>query len=385
MNSSEKLVVDLVRKAFCSEANVCIPSGVNWMDVIDIATRQGVMAIAYDGIQNLLKSNSLDYESIGLTIDDLMEWMGQTAHAESDYENHRKSVRKLADFYQSNDIKMLLMKGYGLSLSYPVPNHRPTGDIDVYLFGSKDCGDVLIEQKLGIKVEREYHKHSHFQYGGFAVENHAKFIDDVYHKSNIRYEKILEDLIGEEPPHESNSTPNIYLPSPTWNALFLLRHAGEHFATNEITLRHVLDLGTFFVRYSSKYSLDSSNSSLRSGASGTWPEINWPLVLQVYKQENIKQLYDAIATICVEYLGFKAECFVGYTENKKLAERVLEDIFSPKDELPMSTMGISEFGKVKYGWRKTMRWWQNRWKYRMVYNETLWESFSTLALNRIKN
>lgn len=270
----------------------------------------------------------------------------------------------------SRGIRMLLLKGYGCSLCYPKPEHRPTGDIDVYLFGKKDEADDLVEKCLGIKVHREYHKHSTFNYGGVEVENHAKFIDDVSHKSNIRFEQILMSVLDKE---ECLKSPidNVLLPSPTFNALFLLRHTGEHFASNEITLRQVLDVGTFFQRYHSK--------------------IDWALIFKVYKEERMLRFFNAIATICVECLGIDVACFASddkqytYQSDTALAERVLSDIFAKKDVLPMSTAGIDTIGKkLRYAIDKSHRWWHNRWKYQLVYNENLVESFRWLARNRMK-
>ena len=249
----------------------------------------------------------------------------------------------------SRGIRMLLLKGYGCSLCYPKSEHRPTGDIDVYLFGKKDEADDLVEKCLGIKVHREYHKHSTFNYGGVEVENHAKFIDDVSHKSNIRFEQILMSVLDKE---ECLKSPidNVLLPSPTFNALFLLRHTGEHFASNEITLRQVLDVGTFFQRYHSK--------------------IDWALIFKVYKEERMLRFFNAIATICVECLGIDVACFASddkqytYQSDTALAERVLSDIFAKKDVLPMTTAGIDTIAKkLKYAIDKSHRWWHNRWKY----------------------
>ena len=270
----------------------------------------------------------------------------------------------------SRGIRMLLLKGYGCSLCYPKSEHRPTGDIDVYLFGKKDEADDLVEKCLGIKVHREYHKHSTFNYGGVEVENHAKFIDDVSHKSNIRFESILMTVLDKE---ECLKSPidNVLLPSPTFNALFLLRHTGEHFASNEITLRQVLDVGTFFQRYHSK--------------------IDWALIFKVYKEERILRFFNALATICVDRLGMDSACFASddkqyvYQQDTALAERVLSDIFKKKDVLPMSTVGIDTIGKkLRYAIDKSRRWWHNRWKYQLVYNENIVESFWWLARNRIR-
>ena len=264
---------------------------------------------------------------------------------------------------------MLLLKGYGCSLCYPKPEHRPTGDIDVYLFGKKDEADDLIEKKFGIKIHKEYHKHSTFNYGGVEVENHAKFIDDVSHKSNIRFEQILMSVLEKK---ECLKSPldNVLLPPPTFNALFLLRHTGEHFASNEITLRHILDVGMFFKQHHS--------------------DIDWSFVFDVYKSERMLEFFNGIATICVEYLGIDGSRFsaddekFSYKHDVELADRILVDIFMPKEQLPMSTVGIDTVGKkLRYAMEKSLRWWRNRWKYRLVYDENLVESFWWLARNRM--
>lgn len=102
------------------------------------------------------------------------------------------------------------------------------------------------------------------------------------------------------------------------------------------------------------------------------------------------RFFNAIATICVECLGMDAACFASddkqyaYQQDLALAERVLSDIFAKKDVLPMSTVGIDTIGKkLKYAIDKSCRWWRNRWKYQLVYNENLVESFWWLARNRM--
>lgn len=218
-------------------SDTILPDSPNWQTLYPLALHQGVSAILLDAI-GLLPSETRPPKPV------LMQWICQATMMELMYAKHRERIVELADFYNQNGIRMLLLKGYGCSLCYPKPEHRPTGDLDVYLFGKQEEADILVEKQLGIKVHREYHKHSTFKYGGVEVENHAKFIDDVSHKSNIRFEQILMSVLDKE---ECLPSPidNVLLPSSTFNALFLLRHTGEHFASNEITLRHVLDVGTF--------------------------------------------------------------------------------------------------------------------------------------------
>lgn len=344
------------------ESVIDIKYDIDWHSVYALALRQGITAIQLDAISKLPNEARPSKPM-------LLQWIGQATMMERMYAKHREKIALLAEFYRQHDIKMLLLKGYGCSLCYTKPEHRPTGDIDVFLFGRQDEADALVEKQLGIKVHREYHKHSTFNYGGVEVENHAKFIDDVSHKSNIRFERILMSVL-EKYECEQSGIDNVLIPSPTFNALFLLRHTGEHFASNEITLRQVLDVGTFFQRYHSK--------------------IDWALIFKVYKEERMLRFFNAIATICVEYIGIDAACFASddklyiYQSDTSLADRILSDIFEKKDALPMSTAGIDTIGKkLCYAIDKSRRWWHNRWKYQLVYNESLVESFWWLARNRM--
>lgn len=327
------------------ESVIDIKYDIDWHSVYALVLRQGITAILLDAISKLPNE-------VRPSKPMLLQWIGQATMMERMYAKHREKIASLAEFYRQHDIKMLLLKGYGCSLCYTKPEHRPMGDIDVYLFGKQDEADILVEKQLGIKVHREYHKHSTFNYGGVEVENHAKFIDDVSHKSNIRLESILMAVLDKE---ECLKSPidNVLIPSPTFNALFLLRHTGEHFASNEITLRQVLDVGTFFQRYHSK--------------------IDWALVFKVYKEERMLRFFNAIATICVEYLDIDAACFASdnkqytYQSDITLADRILSDIFEKKDVLPMTTAGIDTISKkLKYAIDKSHRWWHNRWKYKLV-------------------
>ena len=344
-------------------SDTILPDFPHWQTLYPLALHQGVSAILLDAIGRMP-------DEMRPAKPVLLQWIGQATMMERMYARHKERIASFAELYGQRGIRMLLLKGYGCSLCYPKPEHRPMGDIDVYLFGKKDEADALIETELGVKVHREYHKHSTFNYGGVEVENHAKFIDDVSHKSNIRFEQILMSVLDKK---ECLPSPidNVLLPSPTFNDLFLLRHTGEHVASNEITLRHVLDVGTFFHRYYSK--------------------IDWALVFKVYKEERMLRFFNAIATICVEYLGIDATCFASeekqytYQSDTALADRILSVIFEKKDVLPMTTVGIDTIGKkLRYAIDKSRRWWRNRWKYQLVYNENLVESFWWLARNRMK-
>ena len=127
----------------------------NWQSLYPLALHQGVSAILLDAI-GWLPSEMRPPKPM------LLQWIGQATMMERMYAKHREKIASLAVFYRQHDIKMLLLKGYGCSLCYTKPEHRPMGDIDVYQFGKQDEADILVEKQLGIKVHREYHKaHQH--------------------------------------------------------------------------------------------------------------------------------------------------------------------------------------------------------------------------------
>ena len=304
MKEEHKELLCLLKKAIATEDNGEPITITDWGNVYRNATKQSVAAIIFDLLErkggNVVLPKRL-----------MVEWLGQSLFQKSIYEQYVQAISKLASFYATQHIQMLLLKGYGLSLNYPKPELRNVGDIDIYLFGEKEFGDNMVEREPNIPVNRTYHKHPNFSYEGAAVENHGKFFDNEKHKSNGSCELRLKELLDEDGRNLIQSPiSNCFLPSPTFNALFLLRHAGEHFATNEISLRHVLDLGFFFERFHN--------------------EIDWNYVLSVYNEEGIKRFYDSIATICIRDLGFNEVSFNGYTHSNELADKVLDDIFEDK-------------------------------------------------------
>lgn len=349
------LLFELLRIALGTQGTLSRSySDIEWQDCYNIAEKQRVIGVCFPAIDKIFVDYSLPSSF-------KLQWINHALSYRIMYQRQYDVIKQLASFTLEHSIKMLLLKGYGLSLNYPIPELRSTGDIDIYLLGQKEYIDRKIEEDLKLKVKKDYLKHSHFILDGNIVENHNTFIDVDNHKSNRRFENILEETLE----FEKSPITNCYFPKATWNALFLIRHAGEHFASNEISLRQILDLGTFFREMHDK--------------------IDWPFVLKIYEEEGMLLFYDAIASICVRDLKIPSHCFRGYNYNDELATKVIIDILSHKEKLPMSTNGLKKSEFLKYGIKKSMRWWRNRWKYKMVYNETFLESFVFLAKNRVIN
>lgn len=325
----------------------------DWNKVGLFASRQGVLSFILDAISMLPKENQPVKEL-------LLQWIGETVAQESSYKNHAQAISELSAFYESHGIKMMLLKGWGLSLNYPHPNHRPTGDVDIWLYGSQEKGDELLEKEKDIHPIKSSH-HTIFFYNGIEVENHITFIEVDCHKPDGSEDVLLN--YAQEPAVEVKGINGnkVLLPSPNFNAYFLLRHSSGHFATENITLRHLLDWGFFVEKYHD--------------------EIDWVALYTNAKDKNIHLFLDCQNAICVNELGFNPEHFPIRERHPELEKRIFNDILFPEFQ---ETAPDMKRNFVKYCYVKTKRHFANKWKYDITYKEHFLSILSRFAWNRLK-
>jgi len=343
MLKEQELVLSLLQLAMTGNKYL-LSRAVDWQVVMDFSIQQGVSAIALDGLKEVGTAAIPDEVKF--------EWFSECLNCERQYVLCKEAIRDLAKFYEGQGIKMLLLKGYGLSLNYPIPSHRPVGDIDVYLFGLWNFADKMVEKRLGAKVDRSHHHHTVFNYKGFMVENHYDFINTAAHRDAQRIEARLKELAEESVETEIDGV-KFYLPSANFNAIFLVRHAGQHFAGERITLRQLLDWGLFIEKHSA--------------------EVDWEMVLPFIKQMGCWKFFCALNGICKDALGISAEKFPDFERAVRLEERVLNDILEPE----FSGSGSGPFIKFR-------RWCANIWKHRIVYDEQLLPMFCRLAWSHLR-
>ena len=327
---------------------------VEWNNVKRIAIRQGVSAFVFDAIQKL-PNNKCPKQDV------LLQWIKEVVAQERSYVKHTDVIAELSSFYKDHDIKMMLLKGWGLSLNYPHPNHRPTGDIDIWLYGNQVKGDAILKRGKCIQAIRSSH-HTIFYYKGIEVENHITFIEVDCHKDDGSEDVILK--YAKEPAIEAdNANGNtILLPSPNLNAYFLLRHSSAHFATSGLILRHLLDWGFFVEKYHDK--------------------IDWKELYCNAYDKNMHVFLNCLNAICVKHLGFTKGKFPIQKRYIKLENRIWNDILNPEFSAIAPRMR-EDF--VKYCYIKTKRHFANKWKHDITYKEHFLSTLLRFAWNRIKS
>lgn len=354
MNQVSEILLASVRGALNGKA---VESGLlanlepsQWLELVKLAQQHNVMPLVCDGLAGLRKE---------LPAKVFARVAGLTVVAEDKYEARVNVIKTIASLMAENKIPLMVIKGYGVSLYYPQPNHRSFSDIDTYHFGQLEAADKVLKERLGVDIDVDVHHHTTCVYKGVLIENHYDFINVTQHRSCARYEKILKAEAAKETRLHRIDDQEIMLPSAMFNALFLMRHMALHYAAERVSVRHLCDWKQF--------------------VEAEGENVDWERVNKVYAEYNMKRFADAITALCIDYLGMKRDVVPGVGRDAKLENRILNDILYAEfsEEKPE--------GFLRIVWWKTRRFFANRWKHKLVYNESwLWTFFQSSWAHLIK-
>lgn len=296
MNNLTNTLLQLLRAAL--EPTVSPPSiprltEEDWNRLFTLAAQHGVTALLFDTILRLPEQQQ---PSRALKI----RWALSSEAIEKRHAQQTRAAHELTTLFASHGVRTILLKGLGLSIYYPRPEHRECGDIDLWL---NDCdkGNRLIEE-LGIKINHDSEKHAVFHYKGVMVENHSHLLMP----SHRRTERAIDDFLVGEAENSRLAPAGYYTPSPMFNALYLLRHMARHFGTEGINLRHLLDWGLF----------------LRSEQS----EIDFEKILTLYAATGYDTVYNIFTALAGELLDEDFTPLLSAVPDPQLKQRVLNDI-----------------------------------------------------------
>lgn len=310
-----------------------------WRELLRLANRQDVVAVAWDGIgrlaQELRPPRSV---AVG--------WAVHAAGIETRYEATVSAAEWLGDFSARRGLpEPILLKGLGLSACYPVPSHRRFADVDIFLpEGYRKLDRALAAE--GIPVCDDFHHHTVFVVRHVMFENHFTLLDGASCRSNRRLERsVLRCGQGQMRQVTVGKSRFGALPV-TQEAIFLMRHAAVHFAARWIRLRDVCDWTVFVRRHAG--------------------DIDWAEFWSVCREFNFHRFAAAVCRIASRRLGaderalrIPADALCGAEE---LALRIEADMAACNTQTPPPRRAMLLAGKLK-------RYLGSRWKRRVVYSD----------------
>lgn len=346
-NALHKTFLQVVRLGIGTSNDAKVPDDVDWVQLKALADVQRLSAVVFDGLNQVLKSNpQFSFFNARLKL----SWIGEVVqNYEQRYSKYENVIGSLAGWYNAHGYKMMVLKGYACSIDWPKPEHRPCGDIDIWLFGKQKETDRLLTSDMGINVDNSHHHHTVFSWQGFTVENHYDFINVYHHKSHVRLEKVLKELGMDDSHYLEIDGTRIYLPSPNLHALFLLKHAALHFVGTELTFRQILDWAFFVKAYGR--------------------EVDWEMIFEVLEEHGMMPMFNILNAICVEDLGIESTIFPVIHCDKTTKDKVLTEIFASSYQ---DDRGAGFFNRQT---NRLRRWRANGWKHELCYKESRSSAF----------
>ena len=313
----------------------------DWKTMMDLAQRQSVCAIAVDGIQTIVERYGnifSDYYGQESWQPLILEWMSVMLMTEQANASQTIVMSKMAMSWKQGGCRTMLMKGQANGLYYPRPQHRSTGDIDVYLFdGYEKAHDIA--RGVGAEVNASWYKHSEIYWKNEVFENHRYFVPT---RQGKRSKQLDAELKNEIEGVKLNSFPQscVFVPTAMFNAKFLTFHTFAHFLAEGLRLKQLLDWAMF---------IQNEQTNL-----------DWEIFYDFCDRYRYRRFADAANAFALQYIGVNVTnpaicCKSPYTE--KIIMSALYD-----DDYVFAT-GSGWHNR----WHLVKNLWRYRWKYRDIY------------------
>ena len=215
----------------------------DWQQCYRLAVRQGVAALAWEGVERLPMKYSPP-------LDVKLSWALKEKKQLGKYQKQCQVLNELIQLYAQHDIAVMVLKGVGLSRLYPVPAHREGGDIDIYTYSvdkermtddeANQLADELMIKREAVEAESPTIKHSKFCLRGMAIENHRMFLHVDECQSIAKAEQWLEEHIESHEVNLLDGACLIGVPSVTFDTVFVALHAAHHYGDG-LSLKHLCD------------------------------------------------------------------------------------------------------------------------------------------------
>ncbi len=231
--SLAEIMLEFVRAAVLERDPVVLSEPEpDWDKLMDISTKQGLIAWVWDGICRLPVEQQPPRQyriNWGMSAQEIWDRYGQ----------QKEVLREMVKVCERNNMRLLLLKGIGLSELYPKPQSRPSGDLDVYFFNDYEKGNIL----FGDGVNHFHKKHSSYDYHGVHIENHISPLD-----LDTRFERRIWAFMQSDIVNVCMSSDGYYTFSPISNLIYLITHSLHHFNPHyAVPLRNLIDI-IIFVR-----------------------------------------------------------------------------------------------------------------------------------------
>lgn len=242
-------------------------SGTSWRRIFDLAKRQTVVGIVYDGLCRLPDS-LMPPEEV------LLHWVAEISAIETRNRRTNAALAELYSLFGSHGLNPVLLKGQGVSLLYGHPLLRACGDIDFYFPTREEheYATTVIGKQIRT-VGRKADGSLYYEWQGIEVEHHSRLLDI----SNPFIQDYLDGKKHEWGYEKALLSPEnvveVIVPSPQLNLLLLNTHIMKHAMGWGIGLRQLCDMARACYRLHDKVDATAMEEFCHRTGIGKWSRL----------------------------------------------------------------------------------------------------------------
>lgn len=276
MTTEQQQFLELLRAGLWSKPAdpTLFPIGsTDWKTIVRIGMEQAVPVIIMDGMETLPQEHWPSKE-IMLR---LMMFRVKTSQMHLLLNN---TLNQIVEALNAEGIPSVLLKGQGIAQNYLKPESRSCGDIDLYTGQDNYTRACEIIESLDDETSHaiECDHHMHMQLNGIEIELHRQADYMPGKRSNGKLQEWTKESIDANFGTDAlrswnNNGTDIKLPSPTFDAFFILHHAVRHMTVEGIGFRQICDWIMYLHENHSKIDIELLNKKLEEfHLSKVWEE-----------------------------------------------------------------------------------------------------------------
>ena len=213
-----------------------VPTEKEWGSLYKDTLKQSVAGVAFEGVQKLPKEQCPPQTQ-------LFEWIGLCEQIKiQNLIANRRSV-EVAKIFTDAGFRNCILKGQGNALMYPNPLSRMSGDIDIWIDGTRKEINEFVRGRRAEAFEQEHHiEFSVFK--DVEVEAHYTPGTLLSPGCNRRFQQWCEDqkdVLMSNVIDLPEGAGRICVPTTEFNLVFQMAHIMIHFFIEGIGLRHFID------------------------------------------------------------------------------------------------------------------------------------------------
>ena len=220
-----------------------VVANIDWRQLYSFATKQAIIGICFDSIERMGKEypEELKQNPIGREL--LMNWMGKVQQIRRQNMKVNAVAGKLFSMLREDGMRCCILKGQGNALMYSNPYSRTPGDIDVWIYASRERIMEYARKKfeLGDDIRLQ---HLETSLDGVPVELHffpCSINNPLYHARLQKWFKRNADLQCSNVVSLPDGIGEITIPTTAFNVVYQLTHLYHHFFDEGIGMRQIVD------------------------------------------------------------------------------------------------------------------------------------------------